>query len=243
MEASFRQLVDLIELDLLRQSIVKHSIAYMRVSFIKGAMTLPHVDDLRGVTDTHVMITQQSENKSFTLCIHLFPSFKCSLVSYNGEIYLPMDYSDNTGLVMVGRHPENELHASLYVFDHDVLQKIIPYGDIDIACVGVAKGLLCVLPLKPNWQVISSPKELHKQRFRDVVAKCHVNHQWPKRKWKFITKPMEWHTFSSWRYRHWVIGDPSAERISVFFRLMREKMPSIYQAINRGDFIECRNND
>ena len=51
---------------------------------------------------------------------------------------------------------------------------------------------------------------------------------------------MEWHTFSSWRYRHWVIGDPSAERVSVFFRLMREKMPSIKQAINRGHFIDYR---
>jgi hypothetical protein len=43
----------------------------------------------------------------------------------------------------------------------------------------------------------------------------------------------------SWRNRHWVTGNSGAERISVFFRLMREKVPSIHQAINRGDFIDC----
>jgi hypothetical protein len=73
---SVRQLADLIELDLLRQNIVNHGMEHIRVSFIKGANTLPHVDDLRGVTDTHVMITKQNPTNMFTLCVHLFPSFK-----------------------------------------------------------------------------------------------------------------------------------------------------------------------
>ncbi len=51
MEASVRQLVDLIELDLLRQIIG----------------TMLHVNYLRGVTDMHVMITQQNETNMFTL--------------------------------------------------------------------------------------------------------------------------------------------------------------------------------
>lgn len=115
MVASVRQLVDLIELDLLRQNIVNHSMGHMRVSFIKGANTLPHVDDLRGVTDTHVMITKQNPTNMFTLCVHLFPSFKYSLVSYKGEIYLPIDYRVAIGLTMVGRDADNELHARLCV--------------------------------------------------------------------------------------------------------------------------------
>jgi hypothetical protein len=102
------------------------------------------------------MITQQNETNMFTLYIHLFPSFKCSLVSYKGEIYLPMDYSDNTGFIMVGRDPDNELHARLYVFHLGVLHQISPYGNLDIACVGLSNGLLCILPLKPNWKEISS---------------------------------------------------------------------------------------
>jgi hypothetical protein len=67
MEASVRQLVDLIELDLLRQIIVKHGIKHMRVSLLKGAGTMLHVNYLRGVTDMHVMITQQNETNMFTL--------------------------------------------------------------------------------------------------------------------------------------------------------------------------------
>jgi hypothetical protein len=67
MEASVRQLVDLIELDLLRQIIVKHDIKHMRVSLLKGAGTMLHVNYLRGVTDMHVMITQQNETNMFTL--------------------------------------------------------------------------------------------------------------------------------------------------------------------------------
>jgi hypothetical protein len=187
---SVRQLADLIELDLLRQNIVNHGMEHIRVSFIKGANTLPHVDDLRGVTDTHVMITKQNPTNMFTLCVHLFPSFKCSLVSYKREIYLHIDYRVAIGLTMVGRDADIELHARLYVFDLDVLHQIIPYGDLDTACVGLSNGLLCMLPLKPNWKEIISPAELHKHRFRDVVAKCHVNPKWPKRRWKFINKPM-----------------------------------------------------
>ena len=231
METSIRQLVDLIKSDLLSQNIVNHGFEFMRVSFLKGARTLPHVDDIRGVTNTHVMITRQSEKQSFTLCVHLFPSFKCSLVSYNGEIYMPMDYNEHTGLVMIGKDADNELHARLYMFDKDVLQELSPYGELDFACVGLAQGLLHVMSLKENRQEICSPKELPKTRFRDVVAKCRITKKWPKR---------QWHTFSSWRYRHWVIGDPGAERVSVFFRIMREKMPSIKQAINRGDYVDCR---
>jgi hypothetical protein len=67
-----------------------------------------------------------------------------------------MDHSDNTGFIMVGRDPDNELHARLYVFHLGVLHQISPYGNLDIACVGLSNGLLCILPLKPNWKEISS---------------------------------------------------------------------------------------
>lgn len=74
---------------------------YMRISFIRGAQTLPHVDDLRGITETHVVITKQSVEDPLYLCVHLYPSFKCSIVTYKGKEYLLMDYIEGYGLSMV----------------------------------------------------------------------------------------------------------------------------------------------
>jgi hypothetical protein len=85
MVASVRQLVDLIELDLLRQNIVIHDMGHMRVSFVKGANTLLHVDDLRGVTDTHVMITKQNLTNMLTLCpfVSILQMLPCVLQGRN----------------------------------------------------------------------------------------------------------------------------------------------------------------
>ena len=48
---------------------------------------------------------------------------------------------------MIGNKTDNALYAKLCIFDKDVVEKLHPYGELEFACVGVAKGWLHVLSL------------------------------------------------------------------------------------------------
>jgi len=200
-----KELLNIIEDDLIKQNkTTKEQFLHMRASFLKGGGTKAHVDNLRGCTATHYMITRENACATFMLCAHLFPSFKCSLVVYKGEVYLPMSCDSNIGLAMIGQDKDNHLHAKWHLFDKKIVHNLMPYGDLSVACVGLRKGLLRVFPLGKSGEEIESNKELPKARFRDLVATCKRKQDLPKRKWKFISRPQVWHSFSSLRHRHWL---------------------------------------
>ena len=228
-----KEVIGLIETELRKTWRVRDSLfPFMRVSFIKGAKTVAHVDQIRGITDTHTLITRKIG--AFELCVHLFPSFKCSVVSYEGREYIPMEYNEDIGLFMIGKDPTNDLRGRVHKFCAKVVYKLEPCGKLNVACVGIVGGLIRVLSLTSQPEMVHSPKDLPKVRFRDLVATCNRVETKPRIQWMFINKELQWYSFPSWRYRHFVRGDPRTERISVFFRVMREQMPPVKQCVNHS---------
>ena len=66
----------------------------LRVTVLLGASTLPHTDSYRGNTPNCVYISKTQNEEPGFLVYATFPKFKSSVVTIDGQHYVPHSYSD-----------------------------------------------------------------------------------------------------------------------------------------------------
>jgi hypothetical protein len=138
----------------------------LRVNVLRGAATLSHTDSFKGVTKNYLLIQDDGlcGGKRGGLVVDLFPLFRCSIVTYEGNFYIPMKISQATNtLTMIGfgdRASEplgkETSSATWYQFDYSVAQKLAAYGNLPFAVIGVKKRRLQVIQLDATLKLYVS---------------------------------------------------------------------------------------
>jgi hypothetical protein len=133
---------------------------------LRGAATLTHTDSFKGVTDNYLLIQDDGlcGGKRGALVVDLFPLFRCSIVKYEGNFFIPMKISEATKtLTMIGfgdkaseSLSKETSSATWFLFDFSVRQKLEAHGNLPFAVVGVKKGKLQIVPLDATLKLYVS---------------------------------------------------------------------------------------
>ena len=216
-------------------NVVSHDTNTLRVNVIRGARTPYHNDTLRGTTNNFIMMFPPNEESHGGIEVDMKVHFKCSIVSiahYDG-FFIPLHFSEVKQTIhMVGAHPTKPNQCQHYLFSSSVYEEIFTIGLLPFAVMGIKKGRLQVVPLgmdsPTNFKIIASPKELDLINFQEAILKGkESNYDVPPRKrYRRLQKPMTWHQFNAWRFRHRWFADCSILRIHAYFRGIRQNCPS-----------------
>lgn len=204
----------------------------MRVSVLVGARTLAHTDSYRGNTPNFLYIVKKADDPQGCLVYDTFPKFKSSVVSIHGKLYVPHSYSEASNEVRcIGSDPQNSKKPTFYVFNCDVIDAMLPYGDLPYGIVGwKVNGKIQVIPFREEQKLYSSPFNFHEVSWDDLIStasqKCNQVHKKPRRRIVDLDKYNEWQIFMAWQYRHWWVGNNMLMRFHAFFRTMRQASPS-----------------
>jgi hypothetical protein len=201
--------------------LTQETLETIRVASIKGARTRCHTDSFGGLTENYVTF----HGTGAGLVVHRFPSFRTSVVLLRGRPYIPMAYSERTGLKMYSLHASN---AEKFLFPADAVDELQPFGNIPYVVAGIKKGKLQVVATNEgpkryescaDFQQISV-KEAYKlaSLAKNLVTK---NRKGKHSSYKIQGKMGKWSKFEAWRYRHEFYGDPFVCRTHVYFRLVR----------------------
>jgi hypothetical protein len=154
---------------------------------LRGASTLTHTDSFKGVTNNYIIIQDDGNcgEKCGGLVVHQFPLFRCSIVKYQGNFFIPMKISEAARtLTMIGfgdRSSEpvvkesaikngdsssesvektstrnNTRTCTWYQFDFSVAKSLEPYGNLPYAIIGIKKGLLKFIELDATLELYVS---------------------------------------------------------------------------------------
>jgi hypothetical protein len=250
--------LDAVYSSLIHKKIFDYTHTCLRVQATIGSKTRLHTDTMRGATSNAIMI----HDEGFQLKVHLFPSFKCSLVKYQGRVFIPFSTDPNNGIALIGcgrgDQTDEEIvgdfndSATYYVIPLDELKNLKPYCMLPHIVVGINDGKLQVIPLSEMDQpkVYSAPLSFEEVTFRQVVMadKKHVPRmRKPPKSTATITKPHVWHKFNGWQHAHEVVQGCNCDvpRTHVFHEFIREHPASsnVKQEENGEitSFVDCTN--
>ena len=212
---------------------IPHPLGYLRIEAVCGAQTIPHLDSMRGPTVNLVNFHQGGG----CIVIRTFPQFKTSVVTLDGEQYIPFDYSlTRNYLVLIGlpnRKCQQELSknvqskAIFHVKPACTIEALKPHGCLKCAVVGLKEGLLQTIPLHsaadPAAHHCSSSKMTYLLPFSSAVhhSRQHMSECQPLIR-EVTAEPGRWSAFYGWRYLHWFKGNPMCMRSHVFCWFLRE---------------------
>jgi hypothetical protein len=256
--------LDAVYSSLIHKKIFDFTHTYLRVQATIGTKTRLHTDTMRAATPNAIMIHEEG----FQLKIHLFPSFKCSLVKYQGRVFIPFSIDPDDGITLIGcgrgNQPgvvENDFNdsATYYVIPLDELKNLKPYFMLPHIVVGIKDGKLQVIPMSEMDQPkvygdSNKPLSFEEVTFRQVVMtdRTHVPRmRKPPKRTATITKPNVWHKFNGWQHAHEVVEGSNCDvpRTHVFHEFFREH-PASSNVVKRLDenasckiasFVDCRN--
>lgn len=121
---------------------VNHPLTYLRVQAIHGEHTRLHTDSFRGLTKSYVMFHHNDPYKC-GLKIHNFPKFRTSVVKIKGHKFIPLGYSSNHGIRLIGLDGslDSSIAAARYEFPPETLQFIEPLGELPFVVVGIKEDI------------------------------------------------------------------------------------------------------
>lgn len=195
----------------------------MRTQFQAGAKTEEHTDTMRGNTSSYLLI---QPNSGFILRVRLFPLFRCSVVKYNGILYIPHSLSPHQ-LVLIG---EKDNQAHFFVFSPMVIDKLQAHGNIlKFIVVGIKSGKLQCLAAERLLEVIATPAILPCVSIQDAFKEAQEHpSKIPRKKFMDLSKENMWLKFNGWMHAHrWQqYSNPICRRIYIFYRYIREETSS-----------------
>jgi hypothetical protein len=226
----------------------------MRTSIVRGAETRSHTDALRGVTDNFIKIQDDRPGESKRGCLRIDKSvkYRCSVVLYKGNHYIPMSHRGAAGseIMMIGVGRGQDLLSddascvTKHIFDSSIARELVTVGDLPFAVVGLLQH--------KNLQIIDFDASLKKYEF-PLVFKM-INFQScvdsavqmgtvkPRNQFVYLAKRDVWLRFKGWKYSHCWVGDPLPIRHHAFFRLIRYPTPSanVITVGNNINFVDHR---
>jgi hypothetical protein len=160
---------------------------------------------------------------TFQLRVRLFPNFHSSVVSYNGELYIPHQFCP-ASLIMIGKNSNG--HPHYFKFPPKTINDLEPVGDLKtFIVVGIKERKIQVIPsyytehlTTSTLSLVDFPDLLNEARNNPVRAK-------PRPMFKYLVGSHQWHMFYGWKNAHkWLNGsDWCCRRIHVFYRAIREE--------------------
>lgn len=210
-----------------------------RVNILCGARTQAHTDSFRGNTPNMMYIVGKPGQDTGYLCYDSFPKFKGSVVKMDGRLYVPHGYSQaGNQLKLIGEDPNRPGLPMYYVFPASYIDRLEPYGDLDLAVVGwtVERGLVDVVDDFGEVTIYRKPLVFNGLKWHQIIALAEQKRVYkkPRIRVRKMEKVNVWHEFKAYNYRHWWLGNPLTVRYHAFFRSIREHCPS--SNINRtGD--------
>ena len=195
---------------------------YLRVNLVVGAKTAEHTDTMRGATPNFVLF---EPNSNFALAVRLFPEFRCSVVIYDGNYFIPHTVSPKDGLCMIGRKGGG---VHYYYFPYSAIEHLQPHGSLHgNIVVGIKQQKLQVIPMQ--YTTVDNSKTLELLSFDDALILAKENPQkLPRRRLRIIRNNNKMRIFWGWKHAHKYVpgSDHLCRRIHVFFRGMREETPT-----------------
>jgi hypothetical protein len=219
----------------------------IRVVAICGAMTKSHTDAFGGLTSNYV----QFHGTGAGLKVYKFPQFRCSVVLFQGRPYIPMSFSERSGLKMYGVKDDidstppfvdRKKKATKYQFTASTIDSLQPYGTLKYVVAGIKQGKLQIVDANEGQRVYLTCKNLSRISIMDAFEmSSHVDNlttQVLSRKhYKIKGKQGQWNKFEAWKYRHELLGDCWVRRTHAYFRLIRGPIKGAdYQRNPRGYF-------
>lgn len=226
-----------------------HPFGFIRINPIRGAMTTPHTDNMRGPTVNLVNFhSETSDTVNARMMVKTWPEFRTSVVSLGGDLYIPFTHTEvEDELVLIGPGKSTESHlpqdcwgrkingtergwATFFKFPAKVLGCLKPFGHLNFAVLGTCQGKLQTIPflnpLDSAGVSFASPKAATKISLDDAIQYASANRHPPEccnmKALEIGNKANMWHQFYGWRFMHWFEGDPMVPRTHVFFRFVRE---------------------
>ena len=209
----------------------------MRVNVLCGAVTLAHTDSFRGNTPNLLYIVWEKGIDPGWLVYDLFPRFKVSVVTIDGNYYVPHSYSQASDeLRCVGENPNKPGHPYYFVFPSSFIDKCQPVGDLPYGIVGwKANGDIQVVPEFEEVCVYKSPLIFQTYKWDRIIADAKQNpSQKPRKRLVALNKTNTWMSFKAYVYRHWWVGNNMVTRYHVFFRSVRQT-PTSSNIIRNGE--------
>jgi hypothetical protein len=205
------------------------ALSTLRVSFICGARTRLHTDAFGGPTDNYFL----PHGVGCQLRVHRFPAFRSSVVLYRGKPFIPLAYGGaKDELHMIGGSPSCSTQAAKYEFKgfNGNFTELRPFGNLDVVVIGVKSGKLQVCPYlsEVDWgKTIAGPHELPLITLEQALERAEAHKSSVRLEPVILGKAHTWSSFTGWRYAHEYVGsEPMCERTHVFFRVVRQRLPS-----------------
>ena len=247
-----------------------HPIGFIRINPIRGAMTTPHTDNMRGPTVNLVNFhSESSDTVDARMMVKTWPEFRTSVVSFGGDLCIPFQHTEvEDELILTGPGKSTESHlpqdcvgkkiksaargwATYFKFPAKVLGCLKPFGRLNFAVLGTCQGKLQTIPflnaLDSAGTSFASPKAATKISFEDAIMCASVNRHQPEcsniKALEIGNKANVWHQFYGWRFIHWFEGDPMVPRTHVFFRFVRENNSggSLTEAEGKKNYVNKAN--
>ena len=196
----------------------------IRVSYKFNRYFLAHVDAFRGVSLGHFM----AMGPGLILLVNLFPSFKCSVVSHRGKLYIPFDVDSGRGnIVLIGRAQENGKELKHHVFEDSIYKELKPEADLEVVVTGIigeGREQLQVCPIWERNKTIHSPKSLARMSYDELLKNySRPNTRMPSPRIILHSIPWVWFSFDNWRFIHYVYGNSMVPSVSCFSRHIRKR--------------------
>lgn len=191
---------------------------FMRVDLVVGAKTVWHTDTMRGPTPNFMFI---EPGHGFQLQVSSFPNFRCSVVTLNGDKYIP-HMVRHGHLELIG-YKEGKPH--FFRCSLDTMRLLKPHGNLDKhIVVGIKHGKLQVIPWK--YEIHVKPGDtLPVISMEDILKEADNNRTTSTGRHRYLNGTDKWKVFFGWRNAHrWFPGtEHMCKRIHVFYRPIREE--------------------
>ena len=209
----------------------KHPLYYIRIEFLRGVMTSAHTDTFRGQMNSCVLPLESP----YKMHVHLFPSFRTSVVCYQGQLIIPFRYKEKYGM---SAYRFSEGFQECF-FPQDSYKYCTPFGEFDFVVVGKRQGRLVIAPEREMY--MTSPRLYKSVSFQEARSRLALCSAYPKKMYRTINRVGKFSFFKAWKHVHWVIEGDRCKRLSIFFRPCRENISCANDFAGKGkSFVDMR---
>ena len=207
---------------------------------IKGALTRRHTDVFRGNTTNDCLFLEIVADSGVVFRKDI--QFRTSVVTVDGTEFIPFAYwpeekEDEDVVTLIGRKQDGGTGVDVYVFNHDVMDRFVPVGELtDHIVVSKQEDELWAMPRDGRAE---APLVL--VTFDAMVEEAR-RHPLPNTglQTERVGEAGVWCGFEGWRFLHWFEGNPDARRIHLVNRAMDRPDGSVIDLEDTDSFIDMR---